>query len=95
MFDYTAKRREAERNQDLATLQSLEAPDILQKLYQLERFEWRHLPWPGGLDDQPYLLMYELECAEGALAMQAQMQRNQDALTQSVQHDQLAQTSPG
>lgn len=80
MFAYTAAKHEAETNKDLVSLAALQAPEILQDLWTYQRFEWKHLPWPGGLEDQPFLYMYELDCAEEALALQRRLEQAQAAV---------------
>lgn len=84
VMEYTAARREAEGNKDTTTLAQLEAPDVLLQFWQLERFDWKHLPWPGGLEDQPHILMYELDCVDEALKLQQRMEANQASQVAAV-----------
>ena len=88
VFVYTAALREAQTNKDLAGLAALEVPDILAEFYQLEAFQWRHLPWPGSLSDQPHLLMFELDCVDQALKLQKTLEEQQAAAVAAAEASQ-------
>lgn len=60
--------------QGLATGDELpELPDLLAYYYWMERMHWAHLPWPGGLSDQPHQLMWELDCVDDAIQEDARL----------------------
>lgn len=65
-------------------LAALECPDILAYFWALEHFEWRHLPWAGGYDDQPHLTMFELDCVGEALKLQEQLDKQQALVAASA-----------
>ncbi len=50
-------------------------PDILAEFYRFDHWNWQHLPWPGAMSDQPWQLMFELECVAEVLALQAKLDK--------------------
>lgn len=73
-----------------ASQEDPEMPDILSHYLQLERFEFKHLPWPGGMSDQPHQLMLELDATAEAVEIQRAQERQQAEQAQEAQ-DRLRQ----
>lgn len=59
-------------------------PDILSHYLQLERFDFKHLPWPGGMSDQPHQLMVELAAVAEAVDIHRENERRRHEQEQAA-----------
>lgn len=72
LWQYFADIEAALRGENMGVMP--EKPLILSELEQMDRFH--ALPWPGGLDSQPYQRMLELSWVDEVLFIRSRTKQN-------------------
>ena len=73
LWEYYGQKEAKDRGEN-AGRPDPEPPDLLIYYFQLKRFDWRHLPWPGGMSDQPYQLMFEISVVDEFMLIRQRLQ---------------------